>query len=128
MHIKSTLITVASAALLCTATAYAYVGEQYAKDAKITMEQARSHALQLAPGNIKDAELEKEGSGSRLRYSFDIQTKSGIREVGIDAMTGKVVENKVESSQAEAREMRAEHAHEHGEGSEPEDERGEGAN
>ncbi len=124
MKFNFAMLTLSSATMLCTVAAHAYVGEQYAKDAKVTMEQARAQALKLAPGAIKDAELEKEGAGSRLRYSFDIQTKSGIREVGIDAVTGKVVENKAESRQAEAQEMQAEHGHSPG----AEDERGEGAN
>lgn len=89
--------------------AFAYTGAQLAKDAKVTMEQARTQALREAPGTIKSAELEKERGGSGLRFSFDIQTKHGLREVGIDAVTGKVLENSRESSQAEADEARSEH-------------------
>lgn len=123
MKRKSILIAVAGAVLLGSATAYAYVGEQYAKEVKVTMEQARARALELAPGTIKDAELEKEGPASTLRYTFDIQTQSGIREVGIDAMTGEVVENQVESAQAEVREAHAERARKAGKQPESESER-----
>lgn len=127
MKIKSPAITLTGAALLCTAiaTAYAYDGAQYAKDARQTMEQARAQALKLAPGTIKSAELEKEAGGSGLRYSFDIQTRKGLREVGIDAVSGKVLENSAETSQSEAQEARSEHEHtsEYG-GSEHEDEHG----
>lgn len=91
------------------AVAFAYTGATLAKDAKVTMEQARMQALREAPGTIKSAELEKERGGSGLRYSFDIQTPHGLREVGIDAVTGKVLENSRESAQAEADEARSEH-------------------
>ena len=62
--------------------------------AKISMAKARAMALHLAPGKIKSSEYEKEGGG--WRYSFDIQQKGHIQEIGIDGMTGKVVENKSE--------------------------------
>ncbi|GAC1585290.1 MAG: hypothetical protein NVS3B5_19710 [Sphingomicrobium sp.] len=61
---------------------------------KITMAAARSHALKLAPGRVISAEYENEGGG--WRYSFDIQQNHNVQEIGIDAMTGKVVENKSE--------------------------------
>lgn len=62
--------------------------------AKLTMAQARTIALKLAPGKIKDAEYEKEGGG--WRYSFDIRQGKRIHEIGVDANTGKIVENKFE--------------------------------
>lgn len=61
---------------------------------KISMAQAKAMALKLAPGRIKSSEYEKEGGG--WRYSFDIQQKNNIQEIGIDGQTGKVVENKSE--------------------------------
>ncbi|MEO8547651.1 MAG: PepSY domain-containing protein [Sphingomicrobium sp.] len=61
---------------------------------KISMAQARKTALRLAPGKITKSEYEKEAGG--WRYSFDIQQKGHIQEIGLDAMTGKVVENKSE--------------------------------
>ena len=62
--------------------------------AKISMAQARAAALKLAPGKIKSSEYEKEGG--IWRYSFDIQQRGHIQEIGIDGQTGKVVENKSE--------------------------------
>lgn len=117
MKIRSSTITLTGAALFCTAiaAAYAYDGARYAKDARLTMEQARAQALKLTPGTIKSAELEKETGGSGLRYSFDIQSRKGLREVGIDAVSGKVLENSTETSQSEAQEARSEHEDEHGE-------------
>jgi len=40
--------------------------------------------------------LEKEKGGSGLRYSFDIKSGNVAYEVGIDAQTGKVLENSKE--------------------------------
>lgn len=62
--------------------------------AKLTKAQALAIALKIAPGKVKDAEYEKEGAG--WRYSFDIVQGNRIHEIGIDANTGKVVENKYE--------------------------------
>jgi hypothetical protein len=42
------------------------------------------------------AELEQESGGSGLRYSFVIRHNSAKHEVGIDAKTGKVLENSIE--------------------------------
>ena len=94
---------------LSAGTVFAYPGANLAKKASVTMKQARTQALKEAPGKIKSAELEKEHGGSGLRFSFDIQTKHGLREIGIDAVTGKVLENSRESAQAEANEARSEH-------------------
>ena len=65
-----------------------------APKAKLTMAQARAIALKLAPGRIADAEYEKEGRG--WRYSFDIRQGKRIHEIGVDANTGKIVEDKYE--------------------------------
>ena len=62
--------------------------------AKLSMAQARSIALKKAPGKIADAEYEKEGGG--WRYSFDIRQGRRIHEIGVDAGTGRIVENKYE--------------------------------
>jgi len=61
---------------------------------KITMSQARAIAVKTFPGTIMKAELEHEGGG--LRYSFDMRRGKQWREVGVDAMTGHIVENSPE--------------------------------
>jgi uncharacterized membrane protein YkoI len=61
---------------------------------RIAMAQARAMALKLAPGNIISSEYENEGG--IWRYSFDIQQKGNVQEIGIDGRTGKIVENKSE--------------------------------
>jgi len=45
------------------------------------------------PGKITDEELENENGGSGLRYSFDIRRDNVTQEVGVDAKSGKVLEN-----------------------------------
>jgi uncharacterized membrane protein YkoI len=76
--------------------AFAFTGEKLAATAKITIDQARSIALKAHPGTITDEELEKEKGGSGLRYSFDIKSNGHVSEVGVDAQTGEVLENKKE--------------------------------
>lgn len=65
---------------------------------KITLEQARVIALKAFPGKIADSELEKEKGGSGQRYSFDIKQGKVTQEVGVDAETGQVLENRQEGS------------------------------
>lgn len=75
---------------------------------KLTKVAAEKIALAKHPGKIKSAELETEKG--RLIYSFDIQTKHGIYEVGVDANDGTVVEDKMESAADEAKEKAADKA------------------
>jgi uncharacterized membrane protein YkoI len=93
-NVIATLLA-ASALAFCT-VAMAYTGEELAKDAKIDIQAARGIALKVRPGRITDEELEKEKGGSGLRYSFDIKVGSKTYEVGVDAITGKLLENKRE--------------------------------
>jgi hypothetical protein len=81
-------------------SAQAYTGEELAKDAKINLKDARAIALKAFPGKITDEELEKEKGGSGLRYSFDIKGDKATKtqEVGVDAVTGKVLENAPEGA------------------------------
>jgi uncharacterized membrane protein YkoI len=79
-------------------SAQAYTGHELAKDAKINLKKAREIALKAFPGRkITDVELEKEKGGG-LRYSFDIKNgeSSKTQEVGVDAVTGKLLENAIE--------------------------------
>lgn len=82
-----------------------------AAQAKVTVDAARVIALRARPGTIKDWELEKEGGGSGLRYSFDIESGGKMHEIGVDAADGKVIENAVETKADEAREAREDKAH-----------------
>lgn len=90
-------LTVLVAVLACGSTmAFAFKGQQYANEAKVTLEEARAVALKIVPGKITDEELEKERGGSGLRYSFDIKTGAATHEVGIDAENAAVLENSIE--------------------------------
>jgi uncharacterized membrane protein YkoI len=80
-----------------TAPALAYTGQQFAKNAKVDMTQAEAIVAKTVPGGrITDRELEKEKGGSGLRYSFDVSLNGKTLEIGVDAMTGQVLENSVE--------------------------------
>lgn len=87
----------ASVALLATPV-LAYDGQTLEKGAKLKIAAARDIALRAHPGAIKGEELEKESGGSGLRYSFVIKSASGDHEVGIDAITGAVLENAKEGA------------------------------
>jgi uncharacterized membrane protein YkoI len=70
-----------------------------ARHAKISMQHARQVAINAFPGGkIMKAELEHEGGGSGLRYSFDMKQGKHWREVGVDARTGKILENTAEGT------------------------------
>lgn len=81
--------------------ALAYTGQQFEHEAKIGIEQARAIALKAQPGKVTDEELEQEKGGSGLRYSFDIQHDKVTQEVGVDAQTGKILENAPEGPNAD---------------------------
>jgi uncharacterized membrane protein YkoI len=83
-------ITVATAALALATAAVA----TSAPKPKVSKARAEKIALKLAPGRIISSEYEKEGGG--WRWSFDIQQKGHVQEIGIDGRTGKVVEDKSE--------------------------------
>ena len=79
----------------------AYTGEKLAKGAKVNIDDARAIALKATEVDVLDAlrlthRCQREGGGSRLRYAFDIKSGGVKYEVGVDAQTGKVLENKKE--------------------------------
>lgn len=81
--------------------ALAYTGQDLAGGAKISLVAAQAIALRAQPGSVADRELEKEPGGSGLRYSFDIKTGAGTHEVGVDAVTGALLENSAEGPNAD---------------------------
>jgi uncharacterized membrane protein YkoI len=84
------------AACAAATVASAYKGDNLAPQATISLEEARQIALKAYAGEVTDEELERERGGSGLRYSFDIKNGTVTHEVGVDAKTGRVLENKVE--------------------------------
>ena len=94
-------VAIATAALLgvTAVTAAAprhFAGAELLPQARVTLAQARQTAVRAHPGVITDQELEKERGGTGLRYSFDIKNNGKTFEVGVDARTGKVLENDAE--------------------------------
>jgi len=84
---------------LVTAAALGYPGQQYAKQARITIDQARSIVAHVMPsGKIVGEELEREAGGSGLRYSFDVKAGGKTYEVGVDAKTGAILEKALEGA------------------------------
>jgi hypothetical protein len=85
---------VAGAFLIATSSGVsAYTGHALEKNAKINLQQASAIALKARPGEITDRELEREAGGSGLRYSFDVKSRGVTYEIGVDALTGTVLEN-----------------------------------
>jgi hypothetical protein len=112
-------IKIASAILLtglAAAGGARAMADRPAPPAAITMAQARDIALRAAPGRIMSQDYENEGGG--WRYSFDIQQSGHIQEVGVDAQTGRIVENVAESQASEAAEAQGDEAAEADEGPE----------
>jgi hypothetical protein len=76
--------------------------------ATLSADSAVAIALRAGPKGsmIKSGEIEEEKG--LLIYSFDLTVpgKNGIQEIGIDAKTGKVVENGYESAADEAAEAK----------------------
>lgn len=79
------------------------------KLAKVDESTARATAVRRVPsGNIQAVELERESG--HLQYSYDVKVpgKSGITEVNVDAMSGKVLGVHRESAATETKETAAE--------------------
>jgi uncharacterized membrane protein YkoI len=94
-HIVSTLLATLVIGIPCFAFA---TPANLAEQAKIQFQEARAIATKAFPGRIVKEELEQEKGGSGLRYSFDISNGKLTHEVGVDAKTGKVLENSVETA------------------------------
>lgn len=88
---------------LCSLVFAAQAGtsNQAAVHAQISVKQARKIALKVYPGKIVKEELEHESGGSGLRYSFDIKSGTNTHEIGVDAKTGKLLENSLDNNDAD---------------------------
>ncbi len=98
MTFSKTLTAIVVCGAIAAATTFsparAFTGEELAAEAKISLAEARAIALKVFAGTIASEELEREKGG--LRYSFDIKNGSAVHEVGVDAKTGRILENSVE--------------------------------
>jgi uncharacterized membrane protein YkoI len=93
MKLCKTYVLIAAVVVLAASPLLADAGTQNAKQAKISAAQARAIAVKAYPGKIEEEELEDESGGSGLRYSFTIAHGKVKHEVGVDARTGKILEN-----------------------------------
>jgi uncharacterized membrane protein YkoI len=106
-------------ALVCAAFAglaamsHAFAAEpsqaQLRAEAKVTETEATATALAKVPqGSVKSVELEREKG--KLVWSFDIARPraTGVTEIQVDAVTGKIVSFKRETVAQEAKEATAE--------------------
>ncbi len=81
------------------------------KLAKITPEAATATAQAKVPtGKIETAEIEKEDGKLIYSFALKIAGKTGIEEVAVDAMTGKVLAVEHETPADEAKEAKADMA------------------
>ena len=99
MLFKSSCLAFAAVAALATASLAA--PNPARPHARITLRQATATALAAFPGWVVEHELEREDGGSGLRYSFVIRNGAVTHEVGVDAVTGRVLENAVEGLNAD---------------------------
>lgn len=103
-----TLLTIVGSVILACG-AFAADDPKLVAEARIKENEARATALaQVKNGTVRSEELEREHG--HLIYSYDIEVpgKSGIDEVNVDAMTGKVIAKTHEGAKAERREAAAE--------------------
>ena len=91
-----TLALSAGLALSAMAAAPPLLGSQYLSRAKVSPARAQLVATAVVHGTVISRELEREKGGSGLRYSFDIRLGNVVHEVGIDAITGLVLENSID--------------------------------
>lgn len=83
-----------------------------AKPRVIGMKRATHIAISRVHGTIKSKELEKEHG--KWIYSFDIRTGKGkIKEVAVDAYSGKVISIVGETAADEAKEAKEEKKEKH---------------
>lgn len=98
----STSVLLAAATLAIPLAAFAYTGENLEKTVKVSASQAKAIALKKERGTIVDMELERETGGSGMRYTFTLNVKGITREVGVDANSGAVLEDTLETANDKA--------------------------
>ncbi|MGA7386118.1 MAG: PepSY domain-containing protein [Methylocella sp.] len=77
--------------MLFACPALAYTGEKLATDARVSIAEARAIALKAHPGKITDEKLEHRRNRPTLFIRH--QKWKSTQEVGVDARTGRVLEN-----------------------------------
>ena len=110
-HLVALLASLAAFSLSAQAVTVKEDAPGLLKQAKVSSQAATATALARVPGGkVTAAEIEKEDG--KLIYSFDISTagKSGIDEVHVDALSGKVLRVVHETPADEAKEAKADKA------------------
>jgi len=87
-----------------------FKGHELSSQAQVSLSQARAVAMRARVGAIVDQELEKEPGGTGLRYAFDVKGRGATYEIGVDALTGRVIENARETAAQAAQEALADQA------------------
>ena len=93
-----TALALSVAVSACSGAAFAYSGQKFSKDAKLSLEEARAIALKANPGKVADEELEKFKGG--LRYTFDIVSGGKTKEVSVDGNSGKILGTATDAGEA----------------------------
>ena len=79
---------------------------------KVSLETAQATAqAKVLGGKLLSHELEKEHGRTIYSFEFKVQGKSGVEEVNVDAMTGKVVGVEHESPKNEQHENKKDPSH-----------------
>lgn len=82
------------------------IPDSLAKEAKISEEAAATTARKRVPnGVIQAVELERENKKLIYSYELKVPGRSGVEEVNIDAVTGKLLTAEHESPAAEKAEQ-----------------------
>ncbi|HEX8941755.1 MAG TPA: PepSY domain-containing protein [Gemmatimonadaceae bacterium] len=107
--IVAAIVALAGSSVHAQTTYKRDIPDSLAKQAKITEAAAAATAKKRVPkGTIDGVELEREKG--KLMFSYDMKTpgKSGIDEVNVDAITGKIIGFSHESPSTEKKEAAAE--------------------
>ncbi len=107
---KNTLRTlVLSASIIAAAISFAGSNPH----AKISARQAQKAALAKYPGKVV-GKIELENEEGKWQYAVNIRSGKKLREVMVDANTGKIANVEVTTPKDEAKEKAAELKHKHG--------------
>jgi uncharacterized membrane protein YkoI len=112
LHLALTGLLCAATSIHAQASYKKEVPDSLSKKAQVAESAAATTALARVPkGKIESVELEVENK--KLLYSFDIKVpgKTGIEEVQVSALTGKVLSVVHETPKEEKAEAAADKAH-----------------
>ena len=99
MDTKRLAVGVVAVAILSIGGGVAIAAQQQ-EEPKIDRAAAEEAALGAVPGEVKETELEREG-GSAV-YEVEVASKDGkLREVTVDASSGRVLGQEVEEDEGD---------------------------